>query len=213
MEIKEIKEKITEKERKNNLIKLNDKNKVLVFGILAVIVLLAVILTITNKKGDVEIKTKSMLDKVVEKIDLETATFNYNVIAKQCKKEEKCNKESNNIDDFEYVVSCTGTVTVGIKDKMPKVKVDEKNKKLIIEVPEAEVTEINVVSLKFLNGEDIPANELPNARNLCQETIKEKSKKDEKLIPAAKEQAEVVLKSFYEQWIKAVDKEYKVEVK
>ena len=210
MEVKEKKE-IVEKE--NNTIKSNNKNKVLIFGILTVIALVVVVLTITNKKGNIEIKAKSKLDKVVEKIDLETATFNYNVIAKQCKKDEKCNKESNNIDDFEYVVSCTGTVTAGIKDKIPKVEVDKKNKKLIIEVPEAEVTEVNVGSLKFLNGEDIPAIEFPNARKLCQDTIEEKSKKDENLIPAAKEQAEVVLKSFYEQWIKAIDKEYKVEVK
>ena len=122
MEVKEnLKEK---KEKENNLIKSNNKIKTLVFGILAVIAVLVVFLSITNKKGNIETKVKSMLDKVVEKIDLETATFNYNVIAKQCKKEEKCNKESNNIDDFEYVVSCKGTITAGIKDKMPKTKLE-----------------------------------------------------------------------------------------
>ena len=70
-----------------------------------------------------------------------------------------------------------------------------------------------ITSTNFLNGKDVPANELPNARKLCEDTAKEKSDKDGKLLPAAKEQASVVLESFYEQWIKAFDKSYTVEIK
>ena len=36
---------------------------------------------------------------------------------------------------------------------------------------------------------------------------------DGKLIPAAKEQARIVLEEFYKQWIKAYDASYTVEVK
>lgn len=54
---------------------------------------------------------------------------------------------------------------------------------------------------------------LPEAKKLCKKTIKEKSDKDKKLIQAAKDQAIVVLKEFYDQLIKGYDASYTVEVK
>ena len=73
--------------------------------------------------------------------------------------------------------------------------------------------EPTIGSVKFLNGEDVSADELPNARKLCQEETKAKSETDDKLIPAAKEQAKTVLEEFYKQWIKSYDNTYVVEVK
>lgn len=219
----EVKESFEDQKEKNKLKDVADKKinrmdmmpktkKIMILGFICFI-LVMIILVLFSKEGNVEVKVKSSLDKLVEKSDLETVNFTYNVIAKKCKDEEKCDKKSNNIDDFEYVLSCKGTITSGIDFKNVNVKVDKKNKKLLVKMPEAVITDNNVISLKFLNGEDIPASELANARRLCEETIEEKSKKDDELLPAAREQAEVVLKSFYEQWLKAFDKDYKVEIK
>ena len=150
---------------------------------------------------------------IVEKSDLETINVTYNIIAKQCKKND-CDKKSNNIDDYKYVVSCKGTITAGINFKDVKIDEDIKNKKIIVTVPEATLTGEPIIgSVKFLNGEDVSADELPNARKLCQEETKAKSEKDDKLIPAAKEQAKIVLEEFYKQWIKSYDNTYVVEVK
>lgn len=200
-----------EKEKSSKKSKENKKLRILLFCITIISIL--VILTIIDKEGSVEIKVKSSLDRIVEKSDLQTVNLTYNVIAKQCKNKDECNKNSNNIDDFEYVVSCKGTVTAGIEFEQVKVEVDKKNHKIILNIPEATIKEINIGTLNFLNGEDISANELPNARELCENTIKEKAKNDDNLLPAAKEQAETVLQSFYAQWIKSLDKEYKVEIK
>lgn len=191
--------------------KKNPKSIILII-IVAILILLAV-LFIFNKEGSIEIQAKTSLDRIIEKSDLETVDFTYNVIAKKCKDKEKCNKNSNDIDDFEYVVSCKGKIVAGIDFNKIKVDANEKDKKIIVSMPEASVTEVNVLSLSFLNGEDVPASELANARELCQDTIKEKSNADGKLILAAKEQAEVVIKSFYETWTKAIDKEFEVEFK
>ena len=188
------------------------RKKPIVIILLLIIVVLVVVFVIPNKEGKIKILAKSSLDRLVEKSELETVNFNYNVIAKKCKKEDKCDLTSNNIKDFEYVVSCTGTLTGGIDFSKVEITVDSKNKKLIVKLPEAKITDVNIGSLKFLNGEDVSASELPNARLLCENTIKEKSAQDEKVVPAIKEQASVVLQSFYEQWIKAIDKSYKVEV-
>lgn len=168
---------------------------------------------LNSKEGKTKNTVKSSLDKVVEKSDLETVSFTYNVIAKKCKDEKNCNLKSNNIDDFKYVVSCKGTITAGIDFSKVKIDVNEEKKLITVAIPEATLeNDASVGSVKFLN-DDVSADELPNARSLCAETIKSKSESDEKLLPAAKEQARVVLEGFYSQWIKAFDEEYKVEVK
>jgi hypothetical protein len=192
----------------------NKKSKKLLLIVLIIIAIIVVILLIPKKEREIKVKIKSTLEKVVEKSDLETVNITYNVIAKKCKDDNNCNKSSNDINEFEYVVSCKGQLTAGIDFSKIDIEVDDKNKKVIVFMPEATLTdEPNIISVKFLNGQDIDASELPNARRLCQETAKEKSDKDKKLIPAAKEQSRVVLEQFYKQWIKAYDSSYDVEVK
>ena len=188
-------------------------NKGLVLLLIGIIIVLVGVFVIPNKEGKIKISAKTSLDRLVEKSDLETVNFTYNVIAKKCKDMNNCNLKSNDIDDFEYVVSCKGTLTAGIDFKDVKIDINKKEKKLIVTLPDATIKEININSTNFLNGKDVPASELPNARKLCEDTTKEKSDKDGKLLPAAKEQASVVLESFYEQWVKAFDKSYTVEVK
>lgn len=199
--------------------KVEQKNSSILSKIIAmsavILVVGAVILLVNgSKEGNIKSNVKISLDKIVEKSDLETANITYNVIAKKCKNEEECDLKSNNITDFKYVVSCKGTITAGIDFSKIKIEQIDKEKKLIITMPEATLKgEPTIGSTKFLNGTDISANELPEARKLCQETVKEKSEKDNKLLPAAKEQARVVLEEFYTQWIKAYDSDYMVEVK
>ncbi len=189
-------------------------NKWLIPLLLIFIVLLVVLFVNFNKEGQIKMKVKSTLEKIVEKSDLETVTFTYNVIAKQCRDNEVCDKTTNDINNFKYVVSCKGSIVAGIDFKKIMVDVNQKNKKVVIKIPEAAIIdEPNILSIKFLNGNELPASELPNARKLCQETIKEKSSVDEKLIPAAKEQSIIVLEEFYNQWIKAYNSSYSVEVK
>ena len=197
-------------ENKNGLMNC----KLLVPLLLAFFLLLLIFLIFSSKEGQIKMKIKSTLEKVIEKSDLETATFTYNVIAKQCKDDEVCDKATNNINNFKYVVSCKGSIVAGIDFKKIAVDVNQKNKKVVIKIPEATIIdEPNILSIKFLNGNELPASELPNARRLCQETIKEKSSVDEKLIPAAKEQSIIVLEEFYNQWIKAYNSSYSIEVK
>jgi len=210
----QIKERVEQekKEEKHQKIKNPLKELCLILLSLIFVALISVILVL-NKEGKITEKVKTSLDKIVEKSDLETINVTYNIIAKQCKKND-CDKKSNNIDDYKYVVSCKGTITAGINFKDVKIDEDIKNKKIIVTVPEATLTgEPTIGSVKFLNGEDVSADELPNARKLCQEETKEKSEKDDKLIPAAKEQAKTVLEEFYKQWIKSYDNTYVVEVK
>lgn len=202
------------KEEKNQQVTIVEKKHKKFIPILIVIVIILVIIFVANnKEGQVVVKAKSSLDRIVEKSDLETVSFTYNVIAKKCKDENNCNLKSTNINDFKYVVSCKGTLNAGIDFEKVKIDLDKKNKTMIITMPEASIKSANITSLKFLNGEDVPANEFPSARNLCEETTRKKSEEDGKILIAAKEHASDVLQSFYEEWVKAFDKNYKVEVK
>lgn len=202
------KSKIVEKGKTSN-----DKNKknIIIFIAVLIIIIIAIILLIPSKGNKMTSNINSSLNKVVKKSNLETITINYNVIAKQCFNSKKCNLKSNNIDNFKYVVSCQGSVTAGIDFSKVKIKIDSKNKKIIVSIPEATLTDSpSVGSLKFLNGSDVSADELPKARELCQTTIKSRSEKDDNLLAAAKEQAKVVLSEYYKQWIKSYDDSYKV---
>ena len=206
------------KELKQETIEIKiESDKKMKIPIIAIIIVALIIIfggsILTSKEGKTKNTVKSSLDKVVEKSDLETVSFTYNVIAKKCKNDKNCDLKSNDIDDFKYVVSCKGTVTAGLDFQNVKIDVEENKKIVTVKIPEATLSKTpSVGSVRFLN-EDVSADELPNARNLCAETIKYKSEADEKLLPAAKEQARVVLEEFYSQWIKAYNPEYKVEVK
>ena len=214
----EEKEEIVEEKTTDKLIKtikrINIKNNISKFLIIliALVILILVIISITRKNTKIEIKVRSTLEKVVEKSDLETVSIVYNVIAKKCLDDNTCDKNSNDTNQFSYVVSCRGTIVAGIDFK--DVKVDVKNKKITIEIPEATMkNDPSIESAKFLDGDSLSATELPEAIKLCQETIIERSTADDKLIPFAKEQARFVLEEFYQEWVKAYDKSYVVEVK
>ena len=194
--------------------KFNKNKKYFIIIFLLIIIFIINMFLLPSKERTIKNNVKSSLDRIVEKSNLETVNITYNVIAKECKNNKKCDKTSNKIEDFKYVVSCKGTITAGIDFSKIEIEVDEKEKKLIVTMPEASmIDEPNIGSIQFLNGEDLSANELPNARKLCQLTTKEKSEKDKKLLPAAKEQAKTVLHEFYEQWLKIYDPQYKVEVR
>lgn len=200
----------------NGLKEQGKTNKSLFFKILLVFVIILILFILFyNKKGDIEVELKSSLTKLVEKNDLETASIVYNVIAKKCKDNETCDVTSNNINDFEYVVSCKGTLKAGIDFNNVKIELDKKNKKLIVEIPDATIIgEPNInPHMEYLKGDEVPASKLPEVLRLCQETTLAKSQADNQLIPAAKKQATIVLEEFYRQWIKAYDSSYEVIIK
>lgn len=208
---------MNEVKEENDLKKKSSKSKGIIKRLILIIIIVVIVFFLINtysNGGNIETKAKISLDKIVEKSDLETANITYNVIGKKCKNEKKCDLNSNKMSNFEYVVSCKGTLTAGIDFSKVKIDIDNNNKILKIELPEVTLKgEPTIGSVKFLNGSDVPADELPAARKLCQETVKTRSEEDNKLLPAAKEQARIVLEEFYKNWIKAYDSSYKVEVK
>jgi hypothetical protein len=205
-------------EEKNNNIKEKKKGFkfrsifLLILIILVIILIIIGLFKFTSKKGKITVNIKSSLEKIVEKSDLETATFTYNLVAKKCKDDNNCDIESNKMANFKYVVSCKGSVTAGLDFSKIIIKEDKSNKKIIVTLPDTAITsKAEISTINFINGDDLPADTIPEARKLCQETIENKSNEDDKLLETAKNQAEIVLEEYYKQWIKTYDSSYKVE--
>jgi hypothetical protein len=199
-------------EEKSKKRKGNSKIIILIFVLLIICVISIYVFANTSKAGKITTNVKSSLEKIVEKSNLETVNFTYNVIAKKCKDEENCDLESNKMSNFEYVVSCKGKITAGIDFNQIKITEEKKSKKIVITLPESSITsDPSISSIQFINGDELPADILPEARKLCQETIKSKSGEDEQLLKTAKNQAEVVLEEYYKQWIKSYDSSYEIE--
>jgi hypothetical protein len=215
-----VKEKYFMEEKNKSIIKEKVKKSKRKFIIMLVFILIIIsgilidVFDITSKEGKITTNVKSSLEKIAEKSDLETVNFTYNVIAKKCKDEENCDIESNKMSNFKYVVSCKGKITAGLDFKEITIDVDKKNKKIVITLPETSITsEPSISSIQFINGDELPADILPEARKLCQETIKNKSNEDEQLLQTAKNQAEEVLEEYYKQWIKSYNSSYEIEFK
>ena len=206
----EKKEERKEKSKNKKDIKLN--NNMLLGCVLLVVFLGIILFVISSRKPNITVSVQSSLEKLVDRADLETANLNYNFVAKKCNDNKECDLNSNNIDDFDMVVSCKSIITVGLDFDKVKVVDDKANKVVKISIPEPSIKEINPGSVKFLNGDELEAEALVDARKLCEDTAKEKSSKDEKFMQAAKDQAIVVIKSFYEKWIKAINDSYSVEI-
>ena len=200
----------TKKEKKKKKIKLP------IIPIIIIILIVIAVISFTSGGGKEITKVKSMLTDVTNKSDLKTASITYNVIAKECEK-EGCDKNSNNIKNFKYVVSCKGTLTANIDFSKIQVDFIKEDNTYKIKIPEVTISDdVQLGDRSFIKGENTSPDDLPNILKLCEDTIKEKAKADNKLLPAAREQAIVVLDNYYGQLIKSYNKanntDYKYDI-
>jgi len=216
-----IKEETTSKKKILNrgIEKFKQSKKTTKIIIVLVVIIIMLILSLgilTSETGKLKISAESSLEKIVEKNDLETVSYTYNAIARQCKK-EGCSKNSENTDDYKYFVAYDGTVSAGIDFKQVKIDVDKNEKKLIITVPEPKITGYNVDigSLKFIFTKEKynEASELEKAFKLCKDDLESRSEKDELILKTAKQNSITVLEAFFKPWIETFNSEYEVIVK
>lgn len=214
---KEVKEKETNNESNKVIVVNNNKKnpKIIILISIVIIVMLVIIIKniIYSEPNRIKMNAKNSIEKVVESSELRTVTYTYNAIAKKC--EGECSDKKN--DDYLYFVSYKGTVTAGIDFEYVTFEVDKENKKLIITVPEAKITSYNIDIGKnkyiFKDEKYNNASELNSAHDICEKDLKDRTSKDELILKTAKENAQVVLKQFYEPWLKNYYKNYTLEVK
>ncbi len=203
-------------EEEENIEKEPKKKKKVPYVIILVAVLV-IIFAGTYYMGDgrIRISVESWLERIVKKNDLQTVTYTYNAIVKQCKN-DKCTEKSSN-DDYKYFVSYEGTVTAGIILKKVDIDVDRANKKIIMTLPEATITGYNVpigkLDFIFMKGKYNKSQELEAAHKLCKADLEERSSKDKLILETAKKNAAIVLKEFYKPLIDRKYPKYDLEIK
>ncbi|MBQ8683496.1 MAG: DUF4230 domain-containing protein [Clostridia bacterium] len=145
-----------------------------------VIVLAILLCVVFSGSGDITIETETALKRIVEQEKLSTAEFTYNSIAVIAdeKGKELCH------------VAYEGTVKAGFD--FSALNVTQKNKTIIVHLPEITISSVNVDNeLDYIfvkeryNTEDFYA----KARATCQADLEEKAKSSEALFATARTSA------------------------
>lgn len=208
---------IQKKKTNQNVAVIKDKSKLNIKFLIVGVIIIAVFgifgfnKIMNNAERQIKIYVKSTKEKVVDTNELRTVTYTYNGIAPKCK--EKCKNDGK--DNYVYYVSYKGTVTAGIDFTNLEVSVEDK--KVIVTIPEPQITGQNVEVGKFkyiFRDESYNnANEINNAHKLCKDDLATKVTENENIIQTAKESAEDVIREFYEPWLEKFYPDYKLEVK
>lgn len=195
--------------------KLLMQNKKMIFGIISILIIIALVIGLimvfggkSKKESEVSVITKSSLEEIIEIDDLSTVDYTYNAVAKATKSDKKTVK---------YYVAYEGKVTAGIDFEKIKIDLDEKNKKITVTVPEVTIQSTSVTwgTLEYIFEKEKYETETisQEAYKICLSDLNAKIKKDNILFETAKENAVEAVKGLIEPWVKQIDKQYVVEVK
>ena len=185
------------------------------FTIIAVLALTLIIVSATltlflvnNKPEEPEILTISTLKDIINISDLSTFTAVYNGIA-EVKNEKKPEKT-------DYYVSYEATVLAGIDLAKVTVSVNNAEKSIYIDIPEIEITDINVdiASLDFIfyNNDANTSTVTEEAYKACEADVLQESKQESAIYELAKKNAINVLTALTKPIIQQLDNEYTLTI-
>lgn len=189
------------------LFKTKKKNKlfpiIIIVVTLAAIVAAVTIVTSGHTDGRQHTQVTSTLEKILEVNNLGTAKTYYNAVA------TKRNPED---DNAMYYAAYEGMITAGIDFSKIEIAEDVKTKTITITLPPAEILEyeVNAGTIDYLVYDNKSSETMPTeAYSLCLSDLKKRAEEDtDKLLNAAKENAENAVKGLFEPWLLQSDKEY-----
>lgn len=177
----------------------------IIIGILIGIVCIKIMIS-GSKQGEVTTVSKASLEKILEINDLSTVDYIYNAIAR-----------AYNKDKVKYYVAYEGRVSAGIDFDKVDIEVIEKDKKVIITIPDVEIQDIRVdmETMEYIFEKDRYETETVSAEayKLCCADLSERAQEDELLFKMAEENAVASLKALFAPWIEQVDGQYTIEIK
>lgn len=186
--------------------------KSIFFGLLSVIVLASLIFVWTMVFGKqntkLEIKTISTLEKVINISELSTYQAVYNGIA-----EVRNEIETEQID---YYVSYKAKVNAGFDFENVKILMDEKTKKVTVNIPEIFINDVSVDigSLDFIfeNDKANVSSVSKQAYIACIADVTNESKQKTAIFELADKNAKNVMKALISPFIKQLGTEYELVV-
>ena len=182
---------------------------VVALAVLILIVVGAFLLSSFSRNEEPEIDIYATILKIIDISELSTYQVIYNGVAevKNGKKPEKT----------DYYVAYNATVKAGIDFEDVVVSVNESEKKIVVALPEIELTQINVDagSLDYIFVKDRANTETVSAQayKLCEEDVANECSSETAIHDLARENAEHAIEALVRPFMEQLDAEYTLEFK
>ncbi|WMJ22885.1 DUF4230 domain-containing protein [Paludicola sp. MB14-C6] len=167
-----------------------------------------------NESGKVTTISKSSLEKVIGIEDLSTLEYTYNAVAKVYTDSDQGKRDEKNL---KYSVAYKGKVSAGINFNKIKIDVNERNKIVIVTLPNVEIQDVTVdagtMDYIFTKDKYDTDNIVQEAYKASLSDLNKRVDQKTNLHIIAKENAIQSVKGLLSSWIKSVDNEYVVDVK
>lgn len=190
--------------------KLTGKTIKLIIIAAAVVVAIMIALTVSvvSKNPEPEIISKSTLEKIINVSDLSTFEAVYNGIAKVMN-----DTDSEKID---YYVSYDAKVKAGLDFEKVKITVDNTEKIITVELPEIEITDVNVditsLDYIFINNAANTETVSEEAYKKCIEDVTNESNSENAIYELAEQNAHNIIEALISPFVEQLDDEYKLQI-
>lgn len=183
--------------------------KKLVLPILILVISLAVIAVIAfwfvnGKEKKAEIITTSTLEKIINISELSTFQAVYNGIA-DVRNEKKPEK-------VDYYVSYEAKVYAGIDFEKVEITVDDKLKKIVVTIPEIQITDVvvDIATLDYIFQNDKANTDTVSdqAYKACIADVTSESEKKTEIYDLADENAKNIMEALISPFVQQLDSEY-----
>lgn len=155
-----------------------------------------------------EVITVSTLEKIINVSELSTFTAIYNGIAEV--------KNDKKPDEIDYYVAYEARVDAGIDFEKISISLDNESKKIIVDIPDVYITDINVdiASLDFIfqNNKSNVSTVTQEAFKACEDDVRYESEQQTAIYDLAKQNAINVLTALIRPIIEQLDSEYSLEI-
>ena len=200
-----------QKEKKKSKLQLMPVMKWCVAGAVVIIVLIVGVLVLGTfgKKNEMEVITKTTLEKIVNVSELSTYEVIYNGVAKVMneKKPEK----------VDYYVAYEAKVKAGIDFEQIDIAVDDEAKKISVTLPEVKITdtEVKAESLEYIFENDKANTETVSqqAYKECKKDVENECASKDAIYELAKQNGKNVVEALISPFVKQLDEEYELEIK
>lgn len=175
---------------------------------LAVVIIVLLAVSMSSKKSEPEIISKSTLEDIINVSDLSTFEAVYNGIAKVT--------DEDNPEKVNYYVSYDAKVKAGIDFEKVDITVNTDEKIITVMLPEIKITDVNVdiTSLDYIFENEKANTEAVSeeAYKKCIEDVTSESNSEDAIYELAEQNARNIVEALISPFVEQLDSEYRLEI-
>lgn len=197
-----------EENQKKKLSGLKVKYIIGIAIMLAVVIIVLLAVSMSSKKSEPEIISKSTLEDIINVSDLSTFEAVYNGIAKVT--------DEDNPEKVNYYVSYDAKVKAGIDFEKVDITVNTDEKIITVMLPEIKITDVNVdiTSLDYIFENEKANTETVSeeAYKKCIEDVTSESNSEDAIYELAEQNARNIVEALISPFVEQLDSEYRLEI-